>query len=351
MPGVDLIVDGGERRNIRNGFEHYSGYPASSTPGQVPTSQRRRLVILDGREGASQWQLLYSSNDYRSQEAAEIRAVIDAVGAGGPQISEFTITVQADPNAGGSVSGGGVFEENRTISLTAAPEEGYRFAEWIGDGVLDPFAATTMARVVADQTMTARFIKTWQVEVTASPVAGGTVSGAGIVDEGSAVMLEASAAEGYRFSHWSGGEVSDPWQASTAAEVNGEQHFIANFVKVWNLEVMASPSAAGIVSGGGVFDESAVVEIVATPAEGYRFQRWTEESASDPFSADSTVTITADTSVTAEFVKVWTLSLASTDPDGGSVSGEGKLLTRVPRCRSRPRPPMVTGLRAGEERA
>ncbi len=321
--GVDLTLDGSERTNVRNGFAHYSGFPASNTPSQVPTSQRRRFVILDGREGPNQWQLLYSADDFHSSEAATVRAVIDSVGPVAPPAVEYTITVAKSPESAGAISGSGVYAENSEVPLTASPNAGYRFGQWVGEGVADLSSPTTTVLADSDKTVTAMFIRIWQATVNASPTDGGSVSEGGVFDEGSVITLEAAPAEGYRFSHWSGADVADQEMATTTAVLTNEQTFTANFIKVRNLSVSASPLDGGTTNAGGVFDENAVVAIIATPNEGYRFSHWSGDGIADPSMAATQVTITVDQEVTANFVKVWGLEVSSARIDGGTVTGTG----------------------------
>ena len=111
--GLDLIVNDGDRTNIRNGFSHFSGESAELTPGQVNINDRRRFVILDGQAGPNQWEVLYISNDFSSRDTDTIRAIIDGVTpVGSPPVVDpslidsdedglndaFELAHQLDPN-------------------------------------------------------------------------------------------------------------------------------------------------------------------------------------------------------------------------------------------------------------
>lgn len=45
-----------------------------------------------------------------------------------------TITLLADPENGGAVSGGGVYPEGTQITVNATPGSGYRFVAWTENG-------------------------------------------------------------------------------------------------------------------------------------------------------------------------------------------------------------------------
>ena len=52
------------------------------------------------------------------------------------QLTSCIITVRANPNAGGTVSGGGIYENGDPCTVTAIPNEGYTFVKWTKNGVV-----------------------------------------------------------------------------------------------------------------------------------------------------------------------------------------------------------------------
>lgn len=76
-------------------------------------------------------------------------------------VPDYTITVNA--TEGGSVSGGGVYEEGDVATLTAIPNSGYRFVKW-SDGVT---TATRTVTVTGNATYTAEFEEEPPPEITA----------------------------------------------------------------------------------------------------------------------------------------------------------------------------------------
>ena len=96
--GLDLVVDDGNRTNIRSGFSHFSGEPAERTPSQVNINDRRRFVILNGQPGPNQWEVLYISNDFSNRDADTVREIIDSVTAPGsdPVIDLSTLDSDED---------------------------------------------------------------------------------------------------------------------------------------------------------------------------------------------------------------------------------------------------------------
>ena len=65
----------------------------------------------------------------------------------------FTITVNSNNDAWGTVTGGGTFNDQATATLTATPNAGYEFEKWQDGNTQNPRAIT----VSADETYTAYF--------------------------------------------------------------------------------------------------------------------------------------------------------------------------------------------------
>ena len=66
---------------------------------------------------------------------------------------QYTITVIAEPAEGGTVEGGGTYNDQVTATLKAIPNDGYEFVQW-NDGVKDNPRTIT---VTSDETYTAHF--------------------------------------------------------------------------------------------------------------------------------------------------------------------------------------------------
>ena len=66
---------------------------------------------------------------------------------------QYTITVQSNNDAWGTVTGGGTFDEGVTTTLTATPNDGYTFVKWQDGTTENPRTIT----VTADETWTAYF--------------------------------------------------------------------------------------------------------------------------------------------------------------------------------------------------
>ena len=65
---------------------------------------------------------------------------IDNFRGGDPDPEEFTITVI--PSTGGTVTGGGTYEEGQSVTLTATPNSGWTFVKWSNEVTDNPYSFT-----------------------------------------------------------------------------------------------------------------------------------------------------------------------------------------------------------------
>jgi hypothetical protein len=256
----------------------------------------------------------------------------------------FTIAVRPASNnlsisstEGGSVTepGEGMFtyDEGTVVDLIATPSEGYRFVEWTGDvgTIADVYAATTSITMNGDYSITAEFVK--QYDLTTSSMEGGSVIEPGddtfTYDEGTVVDLIATPSAGYRFVEWTGNvnTIADVHAATTSITMNGDYSITANFIKQYDLTTSTTAGGNVTIPGEGMFtyDEGEVVDLVAAPEEGYRFDRWTGDVGTivDVYAATTTITMNGDYSITANFVKQYNLTTSTTAGGNVTIPGEG----------------------------
>ena len=72
----------------------------------------------------------------------------------------WQLTLAADPQAGGTVTGTAIHDDGSEAMITAVPTSGYAFIRWEGEGIADPTTPTTTALMTENRTVTALFIST-----------------------------------------------------------------------------------------------------------------------------------------------------------------------------------------------
>ena len=94
----------------------------------------------------------------------------------------------------------------------------------------------------------------------------------------------------------------------------------------YSLTISSTSGGSVTMPGEGIFtyDQGTVVDLVATPGAGYRFVNWTGDvgTIGNVNVATTTITMNSDYSITANFVAVYDLTIASTA--GGSVTTPGE---------------------------
>ena len=137
-------------------------------------------------------------------------------------VKQYTLTAIAGD--GGSISGGGTFTQGTQVSLTATPNSGYSFSGWSNGSTTNPLTVT----LNSNTSITANFqeiVNSYTITLIAE---GGVVTGAGEYDEGTEVILTATANEGYVFNGWEDSINQNPRNLT----VNEDLTLTANFISV-----------------------------------------------------------------------------------------------------------------------
>ena len=122
------------------------------------------------------------------------------------------------------------------------------------------------------------------------------------------IELEAVADEGHRFVDWTGdvGTLADVKAASTTITINGDYSITANFVAVYDLSISSTDGGSVTTPGEGTFtfSEGAIANLVAVPASGYSFGRWTGDvdTIADFNAASTTISMEKSYLIRARFI-------------------------------------------------
>jgi uncharacterized repeat protein (TIGR02543 family) len=242
----------------------------------------------------------------------------------GPIVSFTEGSVAVNPAPGDD----GKYASGTRVTLTASPTPGYGWKNWDGTGsdTSNPATLTISSDKHVAVTFELRFLLTLNnlvVTGSSADYTGGSVSvnpapGAdGRYTRDAITVLTASPASGYRFDRWSG-DVSDR-VTSVSINMNANKSIAVYFIKVYNLTTSTSPTGGGSISpASGTYDEGTNVILTATPVSGYRFDRWSGD-VSDRVTP-VTIPMNTDKNITANFIKVYTLTTSVSPAEGGSIS-------------------------------
>ena len=245
---------------------------------------------------------------------------------------EYTITVNAEPANGGTVSGGGTYAGGSTCVITAMPNDGYVFENWTQNGAEVSTSPSYSFIVSRNATYVAHFAQNAnQATITAmaEPVEGGSVSGGGTYELGSNCTLNAVAAVGYEFVNWTlnGGQVST--DASFSFTVTGNAVYVAHFSKIVNhytVSANVQPANAGSVIGAGTYEEGTSCTLIAIANPTYTFVSWTENGAVVSTDEQYTFTVERDRNLVAVFSQGLFYTITASAGGNGSITPEGEVM-------------------------
>lgn len=245
---------------------------------------------------------------------------------------EYTITVNAEPANGGTVSGGGTYAEGSTCVITAMPNDGYVFENWTLNGAEVSTSPSYSFIVGRSATYVAHFAQNANqatITATAEPVEGGSVSGGGTYELGSNCTLNAVAAVGYEFVNWTlnGSQVST--DASFSFTVTGNAVYVAHFSKIVNhysVSANVQPANAGSVIGAGTYEEGISCTLIAIANPTYTFVSWTENGAVVSTDEQYTFSVERDRKLVAVFSQGLFYTITASAGGNGSITPEGEVM-------------------------
>jgi hypothetical protein len=193
--------------------------------------------------------------------------------------------------------------QDAIVQLEAKPMDGYRFSGWSGDftGMENPTNMVLDSHIY----ITANFspaIHTITLEVDGSGAIKPSI-GEHIYDQDSEVEIMAMADKGWSFSGWNG-DVEDATSATTTVTVDADKEITAKFDPIMHTVTVDYDYDGRDISTVGSYQyrEGTIVDLVATPERGWKFDSW-QGDVVDPHAESTTVVMDADKTITASFVR------------------------------------------------
>ena len=214
----------------------------------------------------------------------------------------YYLTTAVSPSGGGTTSpavGVQAYVKGTAVPVTATPAPGYTFTSWSGACTGSGLCSVTMD---ADKTVTANFTQNAYTLTIVS--AHGTVTKSpnqATYHYGDVVTLSAVAEPGWTFTGWT------PALTDNKVTITGDTSVTANYSQ--DAYTLTVTSAHGTVTKSpeqATYRYGDVVTLSATAEPGWTFTGWT------PALTDNKVTITGNTSVTANYSQdAYTLTIIS----------------------------------------
>lgn len=241
------------------------------------------------------------------------------------------IKLTANPIAGGTVSGAGVFAQSSNVTVVAVPRTGYTFTNWTDSGstVVVSTSPSYQYAMAGNRTLVANFtvIPPTQFAVVTSslPTIGGSTFGSGSYNTGTVVTVIESPNPGYTFLNWTEGASIVSTTPSYQFTLTANRTLVANFTLVppllYAVILSANPSIGGTTTGAGSYTSGSSVTINALANTGYSFVNWTEGATIVSTSAAFTFPVTSSRTLVANFViNTYTLGISASPALGGTVT-------------------------------
>jgi uncharacterized repeat protein (TIGR02543 family) len=165
------------------------------------------------------------------------------------------------------------------------------------------------------------------ISVSASPSAGGAVSGGGTFASDGVDTVTATNNTYYTFDGWTVNGTNVSTNASYSFTLTGDIALVANFTQNSNtIAVSASPTNGGIVTGNGTFGDGGPNTVTATASSGYAFKSWTTNGTSVSSQPNYSFILKTDETLVANFTQITnTISVIASPVAGGTVTGSGKI--------------------------
>lgn len=242
----------------------------------------------------------------------------------------YTITVSANPSNGGTVSGGGTYQQGQQCTVVATANSNYTFIKWTENGTQVSTSPTYSFTVNSNRTLVAHFQSQpsqYTITLSANPTNGGTVSGGGTYSQGQTCTITANANPNYSFVNWTENGTQVSTNSTYSFTVTGNRTLVANFSYSptgYVINATAEPSYGGLVSGGGTYNQGQTCTLIATPNPNYDFVNWTEGGNVVSTNATYSFTVNGNRTLVAHFEsQVYTISVSANPSDGGTVYGGG----------------------------
>ncbi len=188
------------------------------------------------------------------------------------------ITVASENPDHGTTTGSGRYDNGSTATISAVPNEGFRFLSWTDGNTDNPRNVI----VEQDATYTATFeaIPTFTITAVSNNDSFGTVTGGGTYYEGTVVRITATPISGYAFIGWNDGSATNPRDITVTQNVM----LIATFAEITtvNITAVSANEDFGTVTGGGPHEIGTTVTLIAYPNPGYVFDSWNDSNTDNP---------------------------------------------------------------------
>ena len=170
------------------------------------------------------------------------------------QTPSYTVSVSSNPTNGGTVTGGGTYQQGQSCTVSATAASGYNFQKWTENGSQVSTSASYTFNVNGNRTLVAQFqTQSYTISASANPSSGGTVSGGGTYTFGQSCTVHAYANSGYTFANWTVNGYQVSTNANYTFTVTSNRSLVAHFTQQSQAPTGAINGRFSVSSGQQVY--------------------------------------------------------------------------------------------------
>ena len=167
---------------------------------------------------------------------------------------QVTLNATSNPANGGTITGTGTYDSGALVTLTANPNNGFRFINWTENGNIVSTNTSYTFNLNSNRNLIANFSQQhYSINLSSNPSNGGNVIGNGSFNYGSSVTVVATSANGFRFLNWTenGNVVST--SSSYSFTLIADRNLVANFELIPAISISPEFSSVSSLLGTGSF--------------------------------------------------------------------------------------------------
>ena len=260
---------------------------------------------------------------------ARIQSGTTDIGAYESDYIVYTVSAFISDSSAGINAGSGSYLEDSTATIsTLSTNSCFEFQYWKEADSIFTYDTSFSIVVTQDRSFTAIYSQhQYDVTLASMPVGKGTLIGEGtyLCNDDSARTFVARPIDCYEFVSWTlnGNVVSTDTQYSVI--LSSDLDLVANFTYAsYSITAASNTAAGGSISGAGNFECDSTVTMMATAANCYEFENWTENG--NVVSLDSNYAFKAERnrSLVANFKKrTYEVSVKVEPAGAGTITGAG----------------------------
>ena len=219
----------------------------------------------------------------------------------------YSISININDTSMGTITGDGSYTYGQNVSLVATPNEHYSFFGWYdGDNLLSQDPNYSFSMPDKSLSYTAIFVKNYKLNVSTDDATKGSVVSPTEWGEGLEVTIRAKANDDYVLDYWYDddlNEISDNPNYNFTMPGNDISLYALFTTGGYPFSASSEDESKGTVNDvSNRYKKGASITVAATPAEGYAFEGWYNESTKVSGKSNYTFTMPGnDYSLVAHF--------------------------------------------------